>query len=158
MRSLAWNWPKRKKSTSKSSGNWPGSSKVRRRLKQAIEQERVDVVKHLFSLSPPGYETKSQHEQIEEIRADLRLIDQTITNVIETAARNESSISTLSSPSSSISTSLKRTASSEAGFMSKKVDFTFISVVLLGGNQCFLLLNFENNQLFYAEKMSLINF
>ena len=62
---------------------------LKKKLKKAIEQENVELVREILESSSgkqrSGKSSSSFGEQIDEIRADLHLIEQTISSVIETS-------------------------------------------------------------------------
>lgn len=62
---------------------------LKKKLKKAIEQENVELVREILESSSGkqrrGKSSSSFGEQIDEIRADLHLIEQTISSVIETS-------------------------------------------------------------------------
>lgn len=117
--------------------------KLRKRLKQAIEEERIDEVRDLLArrrLSTTAAARSSggvlglASSSYDEINADLRLVNESINNVIETSSSISDDVVSSSawhavhgvivsndSSSSFVSSFLKRPASRESLFATKQV-------------------------------------
>lgn len=93
------------------------ANRLRRKLKKAIEEEQIDIVKELItSTIGPVAQTND-----EELDADLSLINRTITNVIDTGPI--SGPMTPAEARAGSAATLKRQASSESSIdlMAKQV-------------------------------------